>query len=86
MQDRVAYFKRVTAIHDEAARRLIDCKDVSLDELASFFEDIGRFYIDISDDIRAKTISESVPQSPLGVEQSISPSSPKEYRAEVLAD
>lgn len=85
MKNRLEYFRRITAIHDEAARRLIESKDVSLDELASFFEDIGKFYFDISDDIRAKTISESEPLNSLEEEQSISPPLQKECPAEDLA-
>lgn len=86
MKSRLEYFRRVTAIHDEAARRLIESKDISLDELASFFEDIGKFYLDISEDMRAKTILENVQESSLAVEQSISPLSRKACPAEDLAD
>jgi len=59
MQDRIEYMKRVTAIHDEAVRRLVDNKDVSLAELAAFFEDIGNLYLNISEDIRSKVTSGS---------------------------
>lgn len=85
MKNRLEYFRRVTAIHDEAARRLIESKDVSLDELASFFEDIGKFYSDISDDIRAKTILGSESLNSLEEEQSISPPLQKERLVEDLA-
>ncbi len=86
MQDRIAYFKRVTAIHDEAVRRLVESKDICLDELASFFEDIGRFYLDISEDIRDKTTAEGAPESLSEAGQSISPPPPKACLAEDPVD
>lgn len=86
MDDRIGYFKRVTAIHDEAVRRLIDNKNISLDELASFFEDVGRFYLDISEDIRTKTISPSAREVHHLVPQSIFPSSQKECLVADIGD
>lgn len=86
MKSRLEYFRRVTAIHDEAARRLIESKDISLDELASFFKDIGKFYLDVSEDMCAETISGNVQESSLAVEQSISPLSQRACPAEDPAD
>lgn len=85
MSDRIEYFMRITAIHDEAVRRLVDNKDISLDELASFFEDIGRFYIDVSEDIRGKATPGNEPEISPMVRQSASPSSPTACLAEDLA-
>jgi hypothetical protein len=60
MQNYCDYIKRVTAIHHETVRRLVDRDDTSLPELAELFEDVANFYLNISEEIHAHTISEEV--------------------------
>ena len=60
MEDYCNYVKRVTAIHKEAVQRLVDCDDTNLLELAEMFEGIANLYLDISEDIRERFISQEV--------------------------
>ena len=60
MRGYYAYVKRVTAIHHEAVRRLIASGDTDPQELAALFEDTANLYLDISEGLRARFISEEV--------------------------
>jgi len=60
MREYYAYVKRVTAIHHEAVRRLIDSGETDPHELAALFEDTANLYLDISEGLRARLISEEV--------------------------
>lgn len=74
MQDYCNYVKRVTAIHKEAVQRLVDCDDTNLAELAELFESIANLYLDISEEISARFISEEVRAHILLVQKVIVPS------------
>ena len=60
MRDYYAYAKRVTAIHHEAMRRLLGRDDTHPLELAEMFENAANLYLDISEGIRARAISEEI--------------------------
>ncbi len=60
MREYYAYLRRVAAIHHEAVRRLVDHGDTNPLELAELFEDTANLYLDISENIRARFISEEV--------------------------
>ena len=60
MREYYAYVKRVTVVHHEAVRRLLARDDTDPLELAELFEDTANLYLDISEGIRARLISEQV--------------------------
>ncbi len=57
MKSYCEYMKRVTAIHKETVKRLLDCEQTDLLEIAELFEDTSNLYMDISEEIRAKVMS-----------------------------
>ena len=75
MQSYGDYVKRVTAIHHETVRRLVDHDGTNPRDIAAFFEDVANIYLDISEEIHAKFISEEVERL-FPVLQSIAKSSP----------
>ncbi|MBU6298910.1 MAG: hypothetical protein KGJ79_07565 [Alphaproteobacteria bacterium] len=60
MRDYYNNAKQVTAIHNEAVRRLVDCDETNALELAELFEDAANHYLDISEKIRTRFISEEI--------------------------
>ena len=74
MQSYGDYVKRVTAIHHETVRRLVDHEGTNPRDIAAFFEDVANIYLDISDEIHANLISEEVERL-FPVLQSTAPSS-----------
>ena len=57
MKSYCEYMKRVTAIHKETVKRLLDCEQTDLLEIAALFEDTANLYMDISEEIRTKVMS-----------------------------
>jgi hypothetical protein len=60
MREYYDYVKQVTAIHNEAVRRLVDFEDTNLLELAELFEDAANHYYDISERIREQFILKEI--------------------------
>jgi phosphate uptake regulator len=78
MQSYSDYVKRVTAIHHETVRRLIDHDGTNLREIAELFEDVANLYLNISEEIHAHLISEEVERLCPGLQSSL-PSFPTEH-------
>lgn len=86
MQNYFDYVKRVTTIQNEAVRRLVNCEDTDPLELAELFEDIANRYLDISEKIRAHSISRGADVHSLLAPQEFSPSSETKLSEEVSED
>lgn len=57
MKSYCEYMKRVTSIHKETVKRLLDCEQTDLLEIAELFEDTANLYMDISEEIRTKVMA-----------------------------
>jgi len=79
MQSYGEYVKRVTAIHHETVRRLVDHDEANLRELAELFEDVANLYLNISEEIHVHFISDEVRERLFPVLKSDLPSSPTEH-------
>ncbi len=86
MQDYYSYVKQVTAIHNEAVRRLVDCEDTNVLELAALFEDAANHYLDISEKIRARHTSNQAHALSWLVPQLTAPSSATAISREATGD
>ncbi len=57
MKSYCEYMKRVTSIHKETVKRLLDCEQTDLLEIAELFEDTANLYMNISEEIRTKVMA-----------------------------
>ncbi len=60
MEEYYEYVKRVTAIHNETVRRLVDNNETSPLQLMELFEDVANVYLNISEEIRSRLFSQEI--------------------------
>ena len=80
------YVKRVTAIHNESVRRLVDSSETTPLQLMELFEDVANVYLNISEEIRSRFFSQEAGQNCPGGRLSAEPSSPTARLEEGIAD
>jgi hypothetical protein len=85
MEEYYEYVKRVTAIHNETVRRLVNSSDTNPVQLMELFEDVANVYLNISEENRSRFFSQEARlNSPAG-RLSAEPSSPTVHLAEGIS-
>ena len=86
LQDYLDYVRRVTTIHNETVQRLVNCEGTDPLELAELFEDVANRYLDISEKIRAHSISKDRAEQHASAPQAVSTLSVIRTAEEVTED